>query len=367
MDPTRYFVQARLTDPRDIFEVIDTAKSVPHTGGRVYDYTFRGQSAKYPSLEPRADRPELESPEAADHKLWKHILKNEVNDSKLDLLHQMLIHYKRTIHNFQSDLPRDNDWLEWMSLIQHFGGPTRLLDFSDSPAVGAYFASHDADKTLGGFLWMFHQDKDRLEAEFDHCGSALKSFGGFWWDPQDNETWNLEGAVEFVLRDLWQGSGHVRRLIHYLHDATDYLEFFGRPKLSADHCKLLDSLNGAILVRPFRMNRRLLAQQGCFVTGLNSEKSLIEQMVPNEAVRNEIEAVPQLTTLEALQPFSKCREVIQKTWPTLVRIWIPPGLSARLKALLRQFNVTGQSLFPDFEGNTQAMNEVQRTVGTDVL
>ena len=46
---------------------------------------------------------------------------------------RILREFKRRYHQYSSDIPKDGDDLEWFSIMQHYGAPTRLLDFTYSP------------------------------------------------------------------------------------------------------------------------------------------------------------------------------------------------------------------------------------------
>jgi hypothetical protein len=52
--------------------------------------------------------------------------------------------FKRKAHQFLSHIPEPDDDFQWLALMQHHGAPTRLLDFTWSPYVAAFFALESA-------------------------------------------------------------------------------------------------------------------------------------------------------------------------------------------------------------------------------
>jgi hypothetical protein len=59
--------------------------------------------------------------------------------------------FKRKAHQFLNQPPEWDDHFQWLALMQHHGAPTRLIDFTWSPYVAAFFA---LERTLAdGVVW----------------------------------------------------------------------------------------------------------------------------------------------------------------------------------------------------------------------
>lgn len=63
--------------------------------------------------------------------------RDQTCDFELKLLHEFMRHYHLYAHEAP---PRAGDTLDWLALMRHHGTPTRLLDFTFSFLIAAYFA-----------------------------------------------------------------------------------------------------------------------------------------------------------------------------------------------------------------------------------
>lgn len=142
----------------------------------------------------------------------------------------LLRDFKRAFHHYSSNTPRDNDDLEWLALMQHHGAPTRLLDFTYSPFVAAYFAMEDADA-----------DKAKEEAR---C-IAVWAVDMKWLRSASSAHFGLAGKV------------HAHRIHGYF--GTDAEMIHRELLFDAPH------VLGAMAANPFRLNERLRVQKGVFL------------------------------------------------------------------------------------------------------
>ncbi len=103
-------------------------------GERLRSWAFRGQADARWSLFSSLSRYFL------DHKVHKDAWPGQES--------RILRIFRRKSHLFLKHVPEEDDAFQWLALMQHHGAPTRLLDFTWSPFVAAFFAleraTHDA-------------------------------------------------------------------------------------------------------------------------------------------------------------------------------------------------------------------------------
>jgi hypothetical protein len=105
--------------------------------------------------------------------------------------------FKRKATHLLQNVPARDDDFEWLALMQDHGAPTRLLDFTWSPYVAAFFALHNT--TGEGVIWACNPvEIDKMKhGDLEKPGSFRKYF--------------LSGASNFVF--LGEPSAMNRRLI----------------------------------------------------------------------------------------------------------------------------------------------------------
>lgn len=78
----------------------------------------------------------------------------------------MIDRFKCHAHLYLTHLPKDTDALSWLSLMQHHGAPTRLLDFTFSPYVALFFALESGDSDMAVYCVNHHSIKNVDEEYF---------------------------------------------------------------------------------------------------------------------------------------------------------------------------------------------------------
>jgi len=110
------------------------------------DVLFRGQSCDWPLL-----------PSIARERLTDELLAIEA--SMLEEFQRYSVPYIRAIPATQWD---------WLALAQHYGLPTRLLDWSQNPLTSLWFAvKSPPHEKQNGVLWIFRPTKDDFPVDLE--------------------------------------------------------------------------------------------------------------------------------------------------------------------------------------------------------
>src|SRR4029450_3317949 len=79
---------------------------------------------------------------------------------------KLLREFGRRVHLYLKDssrIPDTGDTLEWISLMRHYGGPTRVLDWTYSIHVAAHFALNSSERNKPCWIWAI--DAKTLDAQ----------------------------------------------------------------------------------------------------------------------------------------------------------------------------------------------------------
>ena len=179
-------------------------------------YVFRGQGDKDWSLKSSLAR----------HFLEHEVVPNEWRKRELKMYRM----FRERLLMFCPGMYDDWNPIDILSLMQHHGTPTRLIDFTHSPLVAAYFALKDARGDSA--IWVI--DKEMLDPKLVTSG-----FAGY------------------------SGPTHIE----------DY--------------KIADKHPTAIVLEPSYPHLRLAAQHGCFLVPGRISKKVSSDLIYSRAILSE--------------------------------------------------------------------------------
>jgi hypothetical protein len=220
--------------------------------------------------------------------------------------------------------PDENDLLGWLALMQHYGAPTRLQDWTLSPFVAAYFAYRE-DKGKDAALWA---------VQAYYCRRAITPGAiGLPWDHL--------GVFEEVYEDPTTGEQHpvVPSLL--------------TTQAEKENETLRDAIRRGggwpLPMLPFNVDARMAAQQAAFLVATAID-------FPIDALREKDRWPPQAEADRFADDLAKRAAVTPLTEPyqLIRRVRLPHEWREQALHSLRRMGITEDTMFPGVDGTGRA-------------
>jgi hypothetical protein len=218
----------------------------------------------------------------------------------------MLRQFQRRAHHYINDPPSLEQRLEWLSLIQHHGGPTRLVDFSHSFYVAAFFAIERASNDAA--IWAINLGKLEI---------ALRKKSKLAERAKDENIDKTNTKLISLAESYLKGDSVDKLIIH---------------------------------VEPDRMNERLSIQQGLFLFPCDVSSSFEDNLAAT------FDIAPDIFRQQKEVPFTLA-DVKTSGYQeaSIIKIIIPRGSHKTAISDLSEMNVTSATLFPGLDGFARSL------------
>lgn len=220
--------------------------------------------------------------------------------SRPELERLILRQFQRRAHLVLPSPPDPDATLEWLALIQHHGGPTRLLDFTYSLYIATFFALEFA--TDDACVWAIH-----LETLDRATGDKL---------------------TDLSLHD--RNHRHIREVERIVREGS--------------------SPPGVIPVEPNRLNERMATQKGLFLFPRDVTKPFMANLAA--ALQNELDD----RSAKPLSVDHLLEELHAGKGPRIVKIILPRHTHRDATRDLLNMNIDARTLFAGLDGFARSLN-----------
>jgi FRG domain len=253
-------------------------------------YLYRGQANEKWPLETSLDRylDYLKENNFFPDSLYIKYEKNNLDD------------FKEGSRNFRKDfqIPENYNVIdEWLVLVQHYGGKTRLLDFSYSFPIALYFALDSTYYNENAAVWILNPSKLDYSAKFDEI------YREFYKKPSNSLFYSFE------TKDL--GLGIIQNI----------------------------------------KSKRMMYQQGNLIYGKNFKKNIMENLFIGKTrgeIENSLNNGENIIDINDEVNNDKIFEILNCV--KVAKIEISTEFKYNILSLLNQSNINSWTIYPDFEG-----------------
>jgi hypothetical protein len=237
---------------------------------------------------------------------------------------QVIDRFRRQALQFLATAPEPAAYLEWLSIIQHHGGPTRLLDFTRSFYVAAFFAL-DGD-TGDSVVWAVNKpslDDAFLDAADLHAEAATEAA---------IRTQKARSADSFIGASVSTRDSDPRN-----NDAGS-----------------LDDRPHVLSVEAERLTQRMVSQQSVFLMPTMLHATFMESL--ERAFGEKQLNWRSCSVADCKAGVAKLRSL--RTGPAVVKIILPKATRRKALEDLQRMNINAASLFPGIDGFARSLGSV---------
>lgn len=287
MNEENLFLEIEISEWNDFFKIDESF---------IKNYIFRGQSDKNWILSSSLER--------LLNRLHPDFIDNYLVPSQEN---EMLNEFKWKSKLFNINSIDESNNIEWLSLMQHYGAATRLIDFTDSFYISLFMAVFES--STDATIWCINKNV-----------ISNKTFQYY--------RENIEKSNSISQKELNEYSLSLAN--HFIKNSFSTEE------------------NRILLIRPQQINERLYRQQGLFIMPTNIKIPFTENLTSFIYNKNSINL-----TFEDFLDFSK--KAKQNTI-SMLKFNISKDLYRTIIIKLKEMNINSESLFPGIEGLAKSLN-----------
>ena len=244
---------------------------------------------------------------------------------------EMLEEFKRKYPLYEKQrIPAEEDNIEWLSIMQHYGACTRLVDATESIYIALYMATQNTLRCYDAAIWAINK--------------------------------NILNSKKYILYrrnvDSKTPSISLRTAEEY---AYDYANSFIGSVYRRGECP-----QQIIAIKPKMSNERLSIQQGLFLMPTDISvpfKYNLGNYLPGaEFDRTDNHFIP-IEFSKFVEYSHDKRYKAHNDNILMFKITIPNALKLGITKLLLQMNISSETLFPGLSGLSQSLNRLRDGYG----